>query len=705
MAGTVPTTLNSNAEGESQNVKYCAYLREQKELTQSNLEATVQRLDDGEEDLFEVIEGIESQLASIDAQLSSDCGGGENIDATGPSLEGGAGPQSMPFIWKNDNPLEKPISFHRSLMGANLDIVQALDIIEFEKDKLSDAGMRGSIAYIRRWRRSGTARQTQIDTSESVSFPTDTDQLEGIVQTSWNQPINANLPEFARTTTINPFDPTIEYDAGIDFNTENINTSFNTENVDTSLQIADPKDYSFVPLNSFKEPTPSSSVQGTAAPTTSPIPATRGSSSAGKVISANPGGSGFGGFLTRLTSNILNIPSQPPLYSGKGGPSNAKTGTLEEGVWQFLFNPSELQLRAGPDYNKAQTWGVSEKENSGQPLSWRGNKNAELKFNNVLLNGYVFGRRVEELEQGIFDLFMARDGGGQDGPDVLEFVWGQKVFGPCVIKDIEVTEKAWDGGLVVNAEVSFTLEQVPEWVVNDGEVSVYNPSQLPLADQTPLTPASTTGTVGAGTTSPPSGDGTPDQNSEGTNPSTPNGGYTDLYKKCLRALNEYSSNFFKIQQRSSISSSKRTAEKELSKYNVLYASAVNELGSSFTDNITDPNISPTKLTQSVDISIQAVPKQAFSGESYKQANQMVSNAAKKAKAAIDKFGKSTTCKSEIEKADKLTKAQGAKRICKNKQPGGRCSWFKLNPGERTTTCNGQALICGADGFLKNPSKI
>jgi hypothetical protein len=545
------STSQTTSNEESQNASHCAYLREQKELVQSNLEATVQRLDDGE-DVYEIIEGIEGQLASIDASLAADCGGGESTAANAPPLDPGSGPQSKPFIWKNENPLEKPVSFHRSLMGANLDVVQALDLVEFERDKLADAGMRNCIAYIRRWRRSGSARQTQIDTSNGLDFPANSSldyetALEETVGTSWNQPIEANLPEFAQGIGVNPFNPETVYDI------PTVNAS-NPEVLNNFKgSIADPVDYSsFVPVNAFSEATPSSTIQGSVAPTSSPVSQPRKASSTGKVISANPGGSGFGGFLTRLTNNFLNIPSQPPLYSGKGGPSNAKIGSLEEGVWQFLFNPSELSLKAGPDYNKAQTWGVSEKENSGQPLSWRSNKNAELKFNRVLLNGYVFGRRVEELEQGLFDLFMARDGGGQDGPDVLEFVWGQKVFGPCVIKDVEITEKAWDGGLVVNAEVSFTLEQIPEWTINDGAVSVYNPSQLPLSNAQSLL-SSAAGTVGAGTTSPggagaPSpgggGGGSPDQKPKKQNEFDP------TVQQCSQAGNALD-NFKKLSQNSS----------------------------------------------------------------------------------------------------------------------------------------------------------
>jgi hypothetical protein len=53
-----------------------------------------------------------------------------------------------------------------------------------------------------------------------------------------------------------------------------------------------------------------------------------------------------------------------------------------------------------------------------------------------------------------------------------------------VIKNINVKEKMWDEGEVVNAELSFTLEQIPEWTINDGAyVDVARPGRRPLQEQ------------------------------------------------------------------------------------------------------------------------------------------------------------------------------------------------------------------------------
>lgn len=180
---------------------------------------------------------------------------------------------------------------------------------------------------------------------------------------------------------------------------------------------------------------------------------------------------------------------------------------ITDAVWQFMFNPEELQLESGPDYNRAETWGVQD----GQALSWRNNKNQKLIFGKVLLHGYTFGKRVDSLEAGLQNLFMARDGeNGADGPPVLEFVWGKRVFGPCVIQNIRVREQSWDHGILVNAEVSFELEKVPEWTINDGYVDIARPGKQPVINDPTLPAAessSSSGTEGRDTQNPENNEG------------------------------------------------------------------------------------------------------------------------------------------------------------------------------------------------------
>lgn len=453
---------------------------------------------------------------------------------------------------------------HRSLLGANLDVASALDKIEFAfEGPLGDGSMRNSVAYIRRWKRGGTKSTTEGST-QTIN-PGDIDpgsdpqtELERVITDLYGpERENAVSIEYTDDFTaarVTNSDGSVTYistevldtpdgrviqtnvDGSIlvrgedgefyEGESRTYTTKYREVNsADTTLQqnrqnslIKEIPVVKYNPNNpTVQEQQDPTTQENTTEPSTDPY--------VGPLKPANP--NGFVNILSRIGRRVLGLPPGQIGYSGvteqgpKGTGSVGGGGVLIEGVWQFLFNPSELEIEAGPEFKVAETWGVSDKANSGQPLNWSHNKNAQLKFNSVLLNGYIFGRKVEQLEQGIFELFMARDGEGQDGPPILEFVWGKRVFGPCVIKDISIKEKMWDEGMVVNAELSFVLEQIPEWTINDGFVDVARPGKVPLVydpvvnDQTgsPTTTPGATDTPAA----PPSG--TPDQKSQ--NPQQP----------------------------------------------------------------------------------------------------------------------------------------------------------------------------------------
>jgi hypothetical protein len=317
----------------------------------------------------------------------------------------------------SDNPYAFP-----SVSGAAVSVEQSLSKISFVEG--TSGQMSSSIAYIRYWSRKGTQQKTSVNYNPVNGSPADPQEaLAGnfsavqSLNVGGNSPVNTNVSGSFQITGENPV-------AGL----VPTNTTYQSQ---------------------IRQPTPAPATQAT------PSALSR----LGSIFSANPGGAAAPAWANPFSSR----PAAP-------SPDNA--------VWQFLFNPEELQLSSGPDYNRAETWGVADPANSGQPLSWRSNKNRKLTFGKVLLHGYTFGRRVDSLEKGLQDLFLARDGeNGADGPPVLEFVWGQRVFGPCVIQNIQVREKAWDKGLLVNAEVSFDLEQVPEWTINDGFVDVLRPGR------------------------------------------------------------------------------------------------------------------------------------------------------------------------------------------------------------------------------------
>jgi hypothetical protein len=72
-----------------------------------------------------------------------------------------------------------------------------------------------------------------------------------------------------------------------------------------------------------------------------------------------------------------------------------------------------------------------------------------------------------------------------------------------VIQNIQVREKAWDKGLLVNAEVSFDLEQVPEWTINDEFVDVLRPGRQSTINDPTVVSQTSTETAGGETTPPP----------------------------------------------------------------------------------------------------------------------------------------------------------------------------------------------------------
>jgi hypothetical protein len=338
---------------------------------------------------------------------------------------------------QEDKPKEKEPSYtFATRKGEANSVADRLDTISFVPG--SYGAMSASIAYIRYWSRKPAAQKTPVSSETLQGGPADS---KDEVTSALNR-ISSNSIAFSQQSE-----------------------SFYTSNIPAPS----------VALETNSSPLRNASYQYSA-PAPEPPADTPKSPTffdrVGSLFSANPSGS----------ASLPGAPSPtgPTKYASNDAPNP------ESAVWQFLFNPEELQLSSGPDYNRAETWGVSDAANHGQPVSWRAHKNRKLTFSKVLLHGYAFGRRVDKLETGLQDLFMARSGEGMDSPPVLEFVWGSRTFGPCVIQNIQVREKAWDKGLLVNAEVSFELEQIPEWTVNDGFVDVLRPGRQPVLNDQSL---------------------------------------------------------------------------------------------------------------------------------------------------------------------------------------------------------------------------
>ena len=435
-----------------------------------------------------------------------------------------------------------PVSFAQNLFGANTDVVAPLEKINFESS--FDGSLQNAIAYIVPWKRTGfnsrtPANPTVTDTPASQNIPTLADDLgidlkfdpppemgdlyggTGIGTTG--DPLSSpnflssdnNLPSFLGDTTPPKWD--IDQSKWYDGSTEyKLNTQTYTPATDVKGNKPPTQDQQAAQekQKALGSEIPIGLQQGILAGT---------SFLAGSLLQDNPQLSSIVGTgINQVAGSVFNVPTGPIYVGNENGivnqvisgasslaalfgvniprgltttvkpdrqPNTPKDFNLNvipsdrtDGAWQFLFNPSELGLSLGPKYSESETWGVMDAKESGTPLQFQRMSNPKLKFSGIKLNGYVFGRKVEDLEQGLFKLLMTAggaDNGASAGPQVLEFVWGKKTFGPCVIKDISITEKMWDNGLLVNADLNFTLEKIPEWTVNDGQVSVYAPYTQP----------------------------------------------------------------------------------------------------------------------------------------------------------------------------------------------------------------------------------
>lgn len=418
----------------------------------------------------------------------------------------------------------------KNLFGANLDVLATLgdeDNIQFES--MGDSSLRNAIAYIIPWQRASSSSRTQsgspIGTAPRTNFYTelasnltdfnfsdpgifDIGSLDLDVDTSFVPNWDGDNALWSLDTKEDLFNSDYDYFTGDD-RKGNLNSSYFTNIVD-----ADVDGQSSVGTSSAEE-------RQAAVSSEIPMGWRQGILAGGRFLAdqliEDTAIGGFADTALLQAARLLDTPSGPVYLGNANGlinqaldianifginvprglttsvPPNLQSNRSKlegftpkakptNGMWQFLFNPSELVLSAGPKFKATETWGVSDEANTGQPLHWTNNSNAKLQFSKVLLNGYIFGKKVESLEQGLFKLFLENPtNDAKHGPRVLEFVWGKRSFGPCVIKDIKVEEKMWDEGCLVSAEVSFTLEKVPEWTINDGQVSTFDPTAHPVA--------------------------------------------------------------------------------------------------------------------------------------------------------------------------------------------------------------------------------
>jgi hypothetical protein len=593
----------------------------------------------------------------------------------------------------------------RSFLGGNIDVYSALDKVEFQGG-LGDFSLRGNIAYIRLWKRGGSAQQSAASVTPAAVAGSNyqeafTKELDSRYDNLWSSTSNLNLDfdKYYKGPTTNDDDQIFGPDGTLGGSPSPANYNYSAQNNFDATGVYSSTAGSWQKALSSQTPTSSATPSATttqAPPTpTSPPPA---AAAMGAVKSANP--SGFLNTAANVGRALVGLPQGKPEYSGQaaGGGSGASSAPAGEMMWQFLFNPSELELEVGPEFKDAETWGVSDKGNSGKPLHWSHNKNAQLKFNSVLLNGYVFGRKVEVLEQGLIELFMARDGEGQHGPHVLEFVWGKRVFGPCVIKNVNIKEKMWDEGEVVNAEVSFTLEQVPEWTINDGFVDVARPGRQQLATNPVPGDAGTTAPVTTAPAAAPGGGAAPDQKPPQKQDPSTNG---SAYRTCQKAYE-----FVEVFSQVEISGNGAKADfrgnngivliNELfRKYEAAYSQGNSSVGTNFISRVPAQQ-KPPSIRKSLDSMITA-------GAMFERQADLVRNAALRCKAAMQNVW-DPGCKQLI--ASGKTAQIGAQNannnqaLCSGITVGRPCNIGAGNFSPKNP-CSGKVLRCNGRGVYED----
>lgn len=414
------------------------------------------------------------------------------------------------------------IPMAKNLMGANLDVVSTLESVQFEA--MGDSSLRNAIAYIVPWQRASSSSRSP-SASSAVSAPRTNfflDAINDVTDFGFSDPGYFDETELGFDTSFIPSwngDDSLwslegdVFNTGLDFYRDddqkgNLDSAYFTNflNTDQAGQTSVGQSQAEKRQTAVSSEIPIGWRQGILAGgrflADQLIEDTRigGFVDTGLLQAAGlfdtPSGPVYIGNANGLVNQVLdmaslfgqNVPrglttSVPPNLQSNRSKLQGFTSSAapSAGMWQFMFNPSELTLNAGPKFKTTETWGVSDEANTGQPLHWTHNSNAKLKFSKVLLNGYIFGKKVESLEQGLLKLFLENPtNDAKHGPKVLEFVWGKRSFGPCVIEDIKVTEKMWDEGCLVSAEVSFTLQKVPEWTINDGQTSTFDPTAHPV---------------------------------------------------------------------------------------------------------------------------------------------------------------------------------------------------------------------------------
>lgn len=85
----------------------------------------------------------------------------------------------------------------------------------------------------------------------------------------------------------------------------------------------------------------------------------------------------------------------------------------------------------------------------------------ELQVEGLLMETFRLGRSLRPILEQLQALLVPDVANQSLAPKVLNFIWGNQSFRPCVLTDINWTETSWLNGEPATVELSMSLEEIP----------------------------------------------------------------------------------------------------------------------------------------------------------------------------------------------------------------------------------------------------
>jgi len=260
-----------------------------------------------------------------------------------------------------------------------------------------------------------------------------------------------------------------------------------------------------------------------------------------------------------------------------------------------------------------------------------------------------------------------------------------------VIQNIQVREKAWDKGILVNAEVSFELERVPEWTINDGEVDVLRPGRQPTVND-PVLPRRSYD-------QPENNDNKPPANQPGGgNPKPQITGDPDLCNQFILSSAQFQKVFAE-------------SEKELRITNIFTGKeTAQRLGTAYDNALIDMRKKNPLLDKTVEKDVDSVAPRCLNERGYgeylrtdpRRAVAFINGCAQRVKKSLDDWLKresTRTCFSlrkarQTAEDEAEAKAEEAKNKAKEAKERKRCEPYRRGEATCTNAQQGSRSTCG-----------